>query len=67
MLDFDASAAEEYGAIRVHLERRGTPIGERDQFIASMARATKRILVTANVKEFARVPDLRVEDWTVPE
>ncbi len=65
VLGFDQPAAEEYATIRRHLERRGTPIGERDQLIASIARATARTVVTNNVAEFRRVPNLEVVDWTL--
>lgn len=52
-----------YAEIRVHLERRGTPIGPNDLLIAAQCRALKTCLVTANVGEFARVPGLAVENW----
>ncbi len=63
ILDFDRRAAKEYGMIRVHLERSGQMIGERDCQIASIAKANNLAVVTNNVKEFVRVPDLAVEDW----
>ena len=65
VLDFTRLAAEHYADIRFHLERRGTPIGERDQMIAAVARSERRVLVTHNLAEFARVPRLALEDWTV--
>jgi tRNA(fMet)-specific endonuclease VapC len=67
VLDFDKQAAEEYATIREHLERRGAPTGERDQMIASIARAHHRTLVTNNLREFGRVPRLRVTDWMRPD
>jgi tRNA(fMet)-specific endonuclease VapC len=45
------------------LERQGIPIGGNDLIIAVHALALDLILVTANVKEFSRVPDLRIENW----
>ncbi len=36
-----------------------------DLWIAAQARANNLILVTANEREFARVPGLRVENWEV--
>ena len=63
ILDFDAKAAEEYAEFRLHLESAGTPIGERDLLIASTAAAHGLTVVTHNTREFARIPDLGVEDW----
>lgn len=62
-LPFDDAAAEEYGSIRVYLERRGTPIGRHDMLIAAIARANGLIVVTHNTREFERIPGLNVEDW----
>lgn len=56
-------AARHYGVIRAFLRRRGTPIGNNDLLIASHARSMDVVLVTNNVREFCRVPDLLVEDW----
>jgi tRNA(fMet)-specific endonuclease VapC len=53
-----------YGDIRAHLERAGTPIGANDLWIAAHARSSGMILVSNNTKEFQRVPDLRLENWT---
>ena len=49
---------------RVDLERKGTPIGPMDMLIAGHARSEGLILVTNNTREFFRVEDLEVEDWT---
>lgn len=63
VLDFDARAAREYGRVRQVLRRRDTPIGERDTMIAAHANSKDLTLVTHNVREFARVPELEVADW----
>lgn len=52
-----------YGRIRAALAASGTPIGPNDMFIAAHALSEDLILVTGNVKEFKRVPDLQVENW----
>ena len=52
-----------YGEIRALLNRKGTPIGGNDLFIAAHALALDLTLVTANVREFSRVPKLRIENW----
>ena len=63
---FDEEAALHYAEIRADLKRRGAMIGANDLFIAAHARALGMTLVTNNVDEFARVRDLRIENWTVP-
>lgn len=62
-LAFDDDAARNYGQIRSELSRQGAPIGPNDLLIASIAIAHKAILVTHNTREFARVSDLKIEDW----
>ena len=64
ILPFEAADAEEAGEIRAGLERAGTPIGPYDLLVAAQARRRDAILVTANEREFARVPQLKFEDWT---
>jgi tRNA(fMet)-specific endonuclease VapC len=63
IFDFDAAAAQAYGEIRTALERKGVPIGPLDTQIAAHALALGMTLVTNNVREFKRVPGLRVENW----
>jgi tRNA(fMet)-specific endonuclease VapC len=65
VLDFPDEAAEHYAKIRADLKTRGTMIGANDLFIAAHARSLGLTLVTNNVSEFGRVPDLVLEDWTV--
>jgi len=60
---FDIDDAEEAGDIRVILERAGAPIGPFDILIAAQARRRGALLVTANGREFGRVPGLRFDDW----
>lgn len=62
---FDEHAATHSADIRADLERRGIRIGPLDTLIAGHARSLGAVLVTGNVREFARVEGLRVEDWTV--
>jgi tRNA(fMet)-specific endonuclease VapC len=64
VLPFDAEDAAHAGDIRADLESKGTPIGYYDYLIAAQARRRGATLVTANVREFARVPGLLVADWT---
>jgi len=62
-LPFEPDDAQEAADIRAALERTGTPIGPYDVLIAAQARRRDALLITANRREFARVPGLRMEDW----
>lgn len=61
--DFDASAAEVAGQVRAWLASRGPPIGPYDSLIAAHAQALGATLVTNNVREFERVPGLKLANW----
>ncbi|WIY53546.1 type II toxin-antitoxin system VapC family toxin [Devosia sp. YIM 151766] len=63
IMPFDIPADRAYAEIRSALEGQGRPIGPMDMLIAAHALALDVVLVTANVREFTRVPDLRVENW----
>jgi tRNA(fMet)-specific endonuclease VapC len=64
VLAFRGEAAAAYGRVRTVLERAGTPIGPLDTLITAHAVGVGVRLVTSNTREFRRVPDLEVEDWT---
>jgi len=59
------AAAEHYGHVRATLSQQGLPIGNNDLWIAAHALAEGWTLVTNNLREFSRVPGLRVENWVV--
>ena len=63
ILPFDTDASRTYGQLRAHLERIGTPLPGADLQIASIALTRGYTVVTGNVRHFARVPGLRVENW----
>lgn len=63
VLPLDEPTDQHYAEIRSALESAGMPIGSHDLFIAAHARSRDMTLVTHNVREFERVPGLRVEDW----
>jgi tRNA(fMet)-specific endonuclease VapC len=63
VLPFDERAAEVYGPLRARLESEGRRLDEPDLRIASIALSRGLIVVTANVRHFGRVPDLKVENW----
>jgi len=60
---FDADAAAHYAHIRAVTEHAGTLVGPNDLMIAATVLARHGILVTHNLREFRRVPGLRVESW----
>ena len=62
-LPFGAEAARHYGSIRAALEQAGTPIGPLDQLIAAHSRSADATLLTANLREFKRVPGLKCQAW----
>ena len=64
ILDFDVYAADCYGKIRADLEKKGTPIGPLDTMIAGHALSLGYTVVTNNVREFQRVSDLLIENWS---
>ncbi|MDN5330880.1 MAG: tRNA(fMet)-specific endonuclease VapC [Tepidanaerobacteraceae bacterium] len=63
ILPFSDKAATSYGEIRAFLEKRGESIGAYDLLIAAHALSENLTLVTNNVREFARIPGLSVENW----
>jgi tRNA(fMet)-specific endonuclease VapC len=63
ILPLETPADQHYGKVRHRLSRQGTPIGPNDQLIAAHALAADLTLVTANIREFSRVPGLKVENW----
>jgi tRNA(fMet)-specific endonuclease VapC len=63
VLAFAPDAAQHYGEIRAYLEAKGSPIGPLDQLIAAQARSAGALLITANVREFRRVPGLKCVAW----
>lgn len=63
VLPFDDGAAVEYGKVCAHLQRRGTPISPMDTLIAAHAKAEGLTIATNNVREFERVPGLKIENW----
>ncbi len=62
-LPLPIETAVHYARIRAALEKQGNPIGANDLWIAAHALTERYILVTNNVKEFARIPELYLENW----
>ena len=63
MLDFPVQAAPLYGTLRASLVRSGRMIGPLDLLIAAHALHLGATLITNNLKEFSRVPDLKIDNW----
>lgn len=63
VLPFEDRAARAYGTVRAQLQAAGQPIGPLDTMIAGHAVSLGAVLVTNNMREFARVTGLRVENW----
>ena len=63
IFDWDRQVSRIYGEIRADLRKKGTPIGLLDTQIAAHCLSLDRILVTNNVREFERVPGLKIENW----
>lgn len=66
-LPISTEAGKFYGNIRNALEKQGTPIGNNDLWIGAHALSLGVMLVTNNVKEFSRIPHLKVENWVAEE
>ena len=63
ILPFDGSTGRKAAELRHLLERNGEAIGPLDTLIAATALVNGATLVTRNVREFARVPGLKVVNW----
>ena len=63
---FTLDDAAEFGRLRALLARRGELIGPFDTLIAAQALRLGATVVTHNLREFSRVPGLKVADWQSP-
>lgn len=52
-----------YAETRTFLQKEGMPIGPNDLLIAAHALSLNLAIVTANIREFSRVPGLKLENW----
>jgi len=52
-----------YGEIRTALESKGQTIGPLDMLIAAHALSLDLTIISNNIKEFSRVPNLKCENW----
>lgn len=59
----DGGAAERFGSTKAELERAGKRLADADLFIAAVCLAKAAILVTGNLRHYARIADLQSESW----
>jgi tRNA(fMet)-specific endonuclease VapC len=64
VLDWTQAVTPHYARIRAALERIGKPIGNADLMIAAHAVSEGATVVTNNVRHFADVPGLKIQEWT---
>ena len=65
ILPWDKTAVDATATVKLQLSNAGIPIGANDTAIAGHAIAENCILVTNNLREFNRVAELIVEDWSI--
>lgn len=63
ILSFTSAEAQRAAEIRAYLKPKGRPIGAYDVLIAATALNHNLIMVTANQREFERIPNLQLENW----
>lgn len=63
VLDFDANAYQVYLNLKKQLTHK---VGTKDLQIAAIALSLNGIVVTSNRKDFCKIPNLQIEDWTIP-
>ena len=61
---FEDQMAYMYAEIRYKCEMNGQIVGPNDLIIASIVKFYEGILVTNNIKEFKRIEELKLENWT---
>ncbi|MTJ21584.1 type II toxin-antitoxin system VapC family toxin [Dolichospermum sp. UHCC 0352] len=61
LLEFSEAA----GNIYTELVKQKIRVGTQDLRIAAITLSVKGILVTRNFKDFEKVPNLRLEDWSI--
>ena len=65
IVPFDEECSIVYSKIRSAMELKGMIMGPNDYIIAAIVLAKNGVLVTNNTKEFEKVKNLKLENWTV--
>lgn len=63
LLEIDLATARSHAELWSQLEQRGQMIGVHDSWLAATCLAHGLKLATENLREFTRVPGLKVEQW----
>lgn len=63
IIPFTELDCESFGELRAYLNQKGTPIGPYDLQIAAQCLSRDLTMVSNNIKEFERVPNLKYENW----
>lgn len=63
IVEFGAHAADIYAEIRDAVETKGFPVGNADLLIGAHAISLELTLVTNNIKDFAELPNIQLENW----
>lgn len=63
VLPFDSECARHAARINAELLNRGTPVSITDVLIAATGLRHKMTVVTSNIRDFRRIPDLTLENW----
>ncbi len=66
VLPFDAAAADAFSRLAMETRRQGRTRPVVDLMIAATALRNGLTLATLNVRDFAGIPGLVVEDWSAP-
>lgn len=64
IVDIDLATARVHAELWSEFAHQGTMIGLHDSWLAATCLAHDLSLITGNVREFQRVPGLRLETWT---
>jgi tRNA(fMet)-specific endonuclease VapC len=65
ILNFEQKDTQAFGRIKSDLRRSGKMIGAMDALLAAQSISRNLIFVTNNTKEFERIKNLSIEDWTI--
>jgi tRNA(fMet)-specific endonuclease VapC len=63
VLDYDITVASVHATLLATVRRQGRPRGAHDLIIAATARATGRVVVTADTAAFSELPDVAVRSY----
>ncbi len=65
ILPWDEAACDHYADIAAKLEAIGEKIGHFDEMIAAHARSQGCVMITNNIRHFARIPGLSITNWPI--